>query len=1114
MRLRANAWLCLLLGVAAGCQAPTSTGNSTREPDLGLIGPGDDAGPDTRSQDGGADASTGDSGEPDADADGEDDVAPHDAADGGSDTDTPSDSDPPEADAAPDPDLGDDADVERDAAEDVGSDTTSDVDAAQDPDTEPDTDAAPDSDADTHGDAEPDADPDAVSDTDADTDADTTPDTDVIEDPEFDLVDADTDVPTFDVPPDSDADTDSDSGDATDADTLEDMGADPDVEPDVPEVDPLAPCRDRLPPTPVWWAGGVDTHVDGRVAFGQTHLAWEDGTAVAPPLIAGRDTFVAFESTSLPRAARGVAAIEVDGAVLGAVELWPPGTSLPLAERAMTSGPLDAGLADAWTAMLPAAWVVDGAELLLGVAEAGGEVRGTTRALPGLRPQRELGVDLVDVVVFGSDGPDPWRRTRAPQVVARELLATTPFSRVTVNQREPIVAAALIVASDSGPQRVSSFADLSALTGAPTPAEIGAEIAGALARANAGVGLVQSEHTAPPLANAATIAGVWVRRGSAVVPARDTPRGGHGWATTYEVGWRDAPTTALSRALGVGPLDASAVAAAGASADYPGDVAVLSGSVPRPLDLARRELRSWFQVGPDGLLAEPTGRVDASVGGDPLWYRSAPWAAPLTPLGAAALAAVSEQVPDLVAGDAGTVSLVRWLAADGHAADVTDTGPLRVAGVRQAPVMAGIAVVTLVGVLDDDAEAGALLPASRAGHGATFELPDPTSSLPAAYDGGRWFLELDTTDGLIRVAIGPSGIGAPQWFSVNVPAALRPSAARLCVGTGALPDLDLGARTVVDSISIAAPTGESRYASVSSDSEVAGGGARIESECDDDWTCEEAGDIVALSGGGASVRLSAVGETELDVAWCSAPGSALELPVGLAYEDATVWGTLRLQRVISDGVTEIAVAANDATPWLAGANVRQWIRATLPSEANDDLGGLAISDVPLDLWIEGTDGGTDAVELTLRNPRTWTGRQAFDGDAFDSHDIWTPDGAPLYVAIEDPDLGPWPVDGGGEILRAYVRAAGDLSPAWLGLNVTHLACGSDHPIGVTVDGGSECLHTVHVEVGGAGNVGVRSGVDYLSPRSHPLELAARRGVEPYLDWPLYSLFYGLVYHAP
>ncbi|MEZ4269223.1 MAG: M66 family metalloprotease [Myxococcota bacterium] len=870
-----------------------------------------------------------------------------------------------------------------------------------------DAESAADASSDAGADSDSAAAPDATGPTDTGDDLDLPRDLDAAADGEVltdatpgpDLHDADASEAEIDA---SEADLD-----ASDADTS-------DVETDAPPV-PLSACEDALGAPSAWLPADAEVPWPGALQLGQTHVLDVPEARIAPPLVTERAALALFtpEDPVSPDAVVQIGATDATGADLGVLEMSPPELLSPPLEADLSAVPLAPYSDAAWSADLPWSWLRAGVTLRVARVQAG--VRQVhEHTLNALGAPHRFTVTRSKILLFGEGeaGGEVDTRTQPAPRIAREFFAALPFAELRWVDTSVWHLDAVVVQTDAGPRLVASEAERLAVVPPETDhwSILKNQFALRMSLANTGRGLTltkPSDGDSSPYSFGTSVAMGWYLGTDGLTHDIDDAPWAAGW-TGWTAMWAEECGNGFIHELGhsltLQHFTAGTAAGWGIAEQYPLDGTHLA-THPWGYDTVRQRLRTWYRVqGAGPVVDEATGALVGKR--DPMNGGEAATATACFPPYTAYHASVAQawaQAAPTLAEVGGVVGVYRWDASTQAYA------PAALPPNAQLPTAVDVPVVTVIGVLTADDATSRSYPAVASPSGNLFSLPDPDAALlPAAFQGARWFLEIDYADGSSERALIARGLLLDEemaHYAVNLDAAREPVSVALYRADAGWPALDPAAATLVHTRAITAPLAQPAPVQRVGRGALAGGALHLSARCEPGLNCAQRWVEATWRSPGAPLTF-ALGDDAAPT-FCAEAGtfSALTLPiVGASGAKTTL--TLHGQRVVRAGQLEIAVPLTDATPWLANPDLSESIRLWIPFAENSDL--------PVDTWrIDGpatltafADGAPFAsvhVDLQLEIlPVTPVNL----GSIFAGKAVSTSPEASIYFVLRDAAIGP------------------------------------------------------------------------------------------------------------
>jgi hypothetical protein len=899
------------------------------------------------------------------------------------------------------------------------------------------------------------------------------------------------------------------------------LGNDDDTSADDDDSTPPLDCDHLLVPALPWFEEAQSGDLEGTIEFAQTHVVGADDSRIAPLLIQEREALVLFtpSATLAPDLDLRIAAFD-DGELLGVLGLAPPQQLPPSLEQSITSEPLDPYSELAWSAALPWHWLREDVELRIAHVDGDG-LSLFSLPLTGLAAPHTFTLSRSKIVLFGE--PDFDTTTVAAGKLAQDFFAALPFAELRFVDSAPWRLDELVVTTSEGPRLVSSEDERLAITDAPDRWSIlKHQFALRTSLANTGRGLVQtvpSDGDNSPYSFGTSVVMGWVRGADGnYADINNSPyaAGWTGWSALWQGECANVFPHELGHSMTLEHFTDGTAEGWGIDDEYPQDGTNLA-THPWGFDTTRREFRTWYRVDGAGPVLEDgalVGKRDPMNGGEaangvtcfPQYTAYHAWKAQTWAQSAPNLAQIE-----------GQVGAWRW-----------DPSVARyqlelVAPSDQEPTAVAVPVLTVTGTLGNDDTACQSYPPIHWPSGNVFQLPDPLSdSLPAEYDGARWFLEISYADGTVERALIARGAmdstTVLALYSLNLEATREPTTVDLYHADAAYPDLDPAAAELVHSRSLGGPAEPLPPVVRVGRGFVANGSLRLTGRCSPGVDCSGRMAESTWRVAQPPLFLSDSAGTSPEAVECLDEGTVVSLDVA-AVSDVGQSETLVLhaQRVMSNSDGSRAVAMNDVTPWFAAPDTQQSLRLWLPFAENGQLpAGHYRSEA--DLSILGTLAAdafsttTVSVELTVH-----------ETTAVDLADEYTSPGVTLadssvYYLVEDPAMGPtdriWWGGDGPTVLRVPVldEASGEL--VTLHIDSWKEACGTrwDLNAGQAADWG--CAHSVVLAVAETGNDALLSGHSYRSAGSSPLVTTAHRWHAPNARELLETFAFEIVYTAP
>jgi len=867
---------------------------------------------------------------------------------------------------------------------------------------------------------------------------------------------------------------------------------------------PPPACADLLVPELEWFGAPASGALQGSIEFGQTHVIASDEARLAPSLVAEREAMLLFTPDAQLDSDEDlrVGAFE-DGAVLGVLRLAPP-SQLPLAlEQHLTDVALTPYSDGAWSAALPWHWMREGVELAVGHASPDGDLEVLTHSLTDLAAPHTFTISRSKIVLFGAADFDT--QTVPAAKLAQDFFATLPFAELRFVDSAPWRLDSLVIPTPEGPRLVSSEDERLGLTHESDRWSIlKHQFALRMSLANTGRGLVNtvpSDGDNSPYGFGTSLGLGWVRDASgSYIDINDAPyaAGWTGWSALWQGECANVFNHEIGHSLTLAHFNEGSSESWGIEDEYPLNGTQLA-SHPWGFDTTRREFRTWYRVDASGPVMdgdELVGKRDAMNGGES--SNSVTCFPQYTAYHSWKIQDWAQSSPTLMELD-GTATVARW-------SEATDSYvPEPAATQNQEPIAVGVPVLTLTGTLGNTEAACQTYPPNYLPSGNAFALPDPTdSTLPAAFEGARWFLEIDYADGSSERALinrGPMDSTTDlALYSLNLEASREPTAVALYLAGEAYPDIDPSDAVLMHSVEIKPSSALPATVVRVGRGVVTSGDLLLGQRCSTGVDCDVRSVQNTWRLGGTPIALADASGGSPAPAQCLEEGGvvALELPAtNDAGEAAEV--TLHAQRVMGGGDGAWAGPMNDVTPWFGAPDTQQSFRVWLPYAANASLGPGRYRGAG-DLTVLGTvDGGPFsstglAVDFTVRETI-----EVDLADEYISPGVGLPDSS-VYYLVEDPAMGPanslWWGGEGPTVLRVPAVDDDSGEVVTLVLDSWKEACGSRWELNTGQVSDWGCDHAVVLRVAQEGNDGLSVGHTYRSPGSSPLVVSAYRWHEP------------------
>jgi hypothetical protein len=739
---------------------------------------------------------------------------------------------------------------------------------------------------------------------------------------------------------------------ATDAEIEADMGIDPDQgsEPDAmaPDMDPVDPeelyadCRDELRSAPDWAAADQTLALAGGFEFGQTHVVGADEMRIAPRLIAERETLVLFSpDRPLQADAPLLLAARRDGDLLGVIEMAPPDDGVGLLESALTAIPLAPYSQTAWSTVLPWSWVVDGLEIEAGyiTRDPDGSTRySNVHRLPDLGAPHRFTISRARMVLFGE--PDKATDTQPAARIAKDFFATLPHAELRWIDSSPWRLDEIVVPTENGPRLVVSEAQRRMLTNDENHwSIIKHQFALRLSLANTGRGLFLTrppEGDNSPYSFGTSVGMGWYR--DPLGNYRDIDDAGlaAGW-TGWTAMWVNECGNGFIHEVGhsctLAHFTEGTAARWDIADEYPRDGTNLE-SHPWGYDSTRRQMRTWYRVGRDGVVLDGNGDIQGKR--DPMNGGEAPNDVTCFPQYTAYHARKIQrwsQNSPTIASVGGAPGIYRW-GADGY-------DPEEPAAHHQRPAAVDVPVYTIIGSLGAAPEANRTYPPIHWPQGNLFQWPDPFGDdLDGPFLGAQYFLEVEYADGERDFAlIARAQVRDNQMFeySLNVDARRNPFRIHLHLSRAAYPDIARDQSEVLHTAEFGAPERHDPVLRVGRGF-LANDGLRLSNWCERGLNCARRMGISTWRPAGSQLFFTGSGADLAAATGCGALGEISEWTVPVVDQDGAEHRVvIHGQRVISTPGETLGTAVTDATPWLGVANNQQSLRAWIPYGANADL---------------------------------------------------------------------------------------------------------------------------------------------------------------------------------
>jgi hypothetical protein len=702
-------------------------------------------------------------------------------------------------------------------------------------------------------------------------------------------------------------------------------------------------CVDELVGAAEWFVTESTGVWSGQWEFGHTQVTGADETRLAPPVVAERETLVLFTpDQSLDSSSDVRLSAWLGGVLQGVSQVQAPENLPGIQEQGLTAVSLDPYSSEAWSVTIPWNWVLEGVVLRLAVDD-GNQVSETTHTFSNLGAPHIFNITRSKIVLFGDESLNT--DTLAIERLARDFGGTLPAAQVRLVDSTDWVLEEMVIPTAEGYRMIGSEAERLASTNESNRwSLLKHQFALRMSAANTGRGLVLnggSEGDSSPYSFGTSVVMGWVvdENGNASdIDNAGVAAGWTGWTALWNYECSNGFTHELGHSQTLYHFTSGTAASWGIGDEYPNDGQTMSWH-PWGYDSARREFRTWYQVGSAGPTAGDDegffGKRDPMNGGEGAnalncfpqytgyhsqkiqnWYQDTPTLRSVNGLDGVYL------------WDAGSQSYQPYTVAENH----------------QTPVAVDVPTVSLIGTLGGlETETQQTYPPLYAISGNVFELPDPAESgHHSEFDGAKWFLEVHYADGAsdrALIAVGDLATTDFQVYALNLDARLDPIRVDLMNTAEGYPNMDLGTATLVHSRAIQVPDLVDLAPVVSlGKGQVANGGLTLSKRCTAGVDCATR-EVVSTwrEAEGALTFQDSQGEIP-DADDCLERGehSVLNIPlVSDKGEAATL--VVFAQKELETGGQRITVPLNDRTPWVASPDLSQSVRLWVPYEENMDL---------------------------------------------------------------------------------------------------------------------------------------------------------------------------------
>ena len=773
-------------------------------------------------------------------------------------------------------------------------------------------------------------------------------------------------------------------------------------------------CVDDLIFAPEWFDGEPVGTLAGGWEFGQTHVTGSNETRRAPPVVAEKETLVLFTPTGgleLDPDAEVLLSVWQDEQRVGVMRVSPPGSLPSIQEQGLTTVELEPYSSEAWSATLPWNWVQEGAELRIGTEHEGGLVQ-AVHVFEDLGAPHAFTVTRSKIVLFGDESLNT--DTVSIERLARDYGGVLPASEIHVVDSTDWVLDEMVVSTSEGYRMVQSEAERLAVTNESNRwSLLKHQFALRMSVANTGRGLVVNqgwEGDSSPYSFGTSVVLGWVVDENGYASDIDNAgvaAGWTGWSAIWAWECGNAFTHELGHSQTLYHFTGGTAASWGIGEEYPNDGQNMSFH-PWGYDTARRQFRTWYQVGSGG----PTegsdegkyGKRDPMNGGEGAnavncfpqytgyhaekiqnWYEASP--------------TIRE-----VEGEDGVYI---WNDQT-HSYD-----PYEVSSNHQEPVAIGVPTVTLIGTLGGlDEDTRQTYPPLYSVSGNVFDMPDPADSgHDAEFDGAKWFLEIHYADGSedrALIAVGDLAETSLMVYALNLDARRSPTRVDLYQTQEGYPNMDLGSATLVHSRSLAVPDGDTLPPVVSvGKGKVANGSLTLSKWCTQDVDCATREVLSTWREAEQSITFADRSGVIPDPDDCLERGTYSTIGVPIRSEDGqTATLFVKAQKELETGSERIILPQNDRTPWIEAADLSQSLRLWVPYAEN---AGLAAGtwhtdgDYVLDVLMDGQAVGEVPIHVDLIVDEPIDAEITADG-------FWdiaiSQEGSAVYYVVEDSNMGP------------------------------------------------------------------------------------------------------------
>jgi len=622
--------------------------------------------------------------------------------------------------------------------------------------------------------------------------------------------------------------------------------------------------------------------------------------------------------------------------------------------------------------------------------------------------------------------------------------------------------------------------------------------------ANTGRGLaltIPSDGDSSPYSFGTSLGLGWVRNGDGTYSDINNAPYAAGW-TGWSALWLGECANVFNHEIGHSMtllhFTDGAAASWGIADEYPQEGTNLA-THPWGFDTTRRQFRTWYRVDSGGVVTDengPVGKRDAMNGGEAA--NSLTCFPQYTAYHASKIQDWAENSPTLMEHE-GEPGVWRW-NANTREYESEDVDPA-----FEEPTAVGVPVVTLTGTLGNDDGACQTYPANFWPSGNAFSLPDPTDpSLPANYEGARWFLEITYAEGSSDRALIARGAmddtTSLALFSVNIESERAPTSVSLYRADTAYPELDPEEAELIHTRLIEAPTSPMDPIVRVGRGFIANGDLLLEQRCSAGIDCDDRRKESTWRIASPPLFLEDSQGASPDAEQCLEEGGVVALELPATNEEGSLETVVvHAQRVMASSEGSVAVPMNDTTAWFGSPDTEQSLRVWMPYEANQDLPAghyRGSGDLTVLGSLDGSPFSTTglAVNLTVHDPI-----EVDLSSEYVSPGVGLSDSS-VYYLVEDPSMGPnwalWWGGAGPTVLRVPVVNESTGDGATLVLDAWKEACGSRWELNSGQASDWNCDHAVVLRASETGNEGLEAGHSYRSPGSSPLVVSAHRWHQP------------------